>query len=210
MIRVLITDDHAVVRKGLTEILARELDGAVCDEAETAEQAIAKVRGQQWDIMILDIAMPGRSGMDVLRDIRLECRSLPILIFSMHAEDQYARRMLKAGARGYVTKESPLDELLTAIKRVLSGGYYVSPGLAEKLASDLGKDTFQPLHDTLSIREFEVLRMIASGKSVSQIAEELHLSVPTVSTYRVRILEKMRMKNTAELIRYALGNHLVD
>jgi DNA-binding NarL/FixJ family response regulator len=210
LIRVLIADDHAVVRRGLTEILVRELEGAVCDEAENAEQAITKVRDQDWDLLILDIAMPGRSGLDVLRDIRLECRSLPVLIFSMHAEDQYARRMIEAGARGYVTKESPLEELIKATKRLLSGGCYVSPGLAEKLAFDLRKDASQPLHETLSNREFEVLRMLASGKSVSQIAEELNLSVPTVSTYRVRILEKMQMTNTAELIRYALGNRLVD
>jgi two-component system, NarL family, invasion response regulator UvrY len=210
VIRVLIVDDHAVVRRGLKEILVRELEGAVCDEAENADQAIAKVRGQDWELVILDIAMPGRSGLDVLRDIRLERRELPVLIFSMHAEDQCARRMFKAGARGYMNKESPPEELVKAIKRILSGGRYVSPGLAEKLVWDLSEDTWRPAHETLSDREFEVLRMIASGKTVSQIAEELHLSVTTVSTYRGRVLEKMGMTNTAELIRYAFGNHLVD
>ena len=210
MIRVLIVDDHAVVRRGLKEILERELEGSVCDEAENAEHAITKVRGQDWDLVILDIQMPGRSGLDVLRDIRQERRELPVLIFSVHPEDQYARRVLKAGARGYMNKENPPEELIKAIKRILSGGRYVSPTLAEKLAWDLSESTGQQVHEILSDREFEVLRMIAYGKTVSLIAEELHLSVATVSTYRARILEKMRMTNTAELIRYAFSNHLVD
>jgi DNA-binding NarL/FixJ family response regulator len=208
--RVLIVDDHAVVRRGLKDILVRELEGAVCDEAENSEQAIAKVRGQDWELVILDIAMPSRSGLEVLRDIRRERRKLPVLIFSMHAEDQYARRMLKAGAHGYMNKESPPEELVRAIKRILSGGRYVSPALAEKLAWDLSEDTRRPVHETLSDREFEVLLMIASGKTGTQIAQELHLSVTTVSTYRARILEKMGMATTGELMRYALRNHLVD
>jgi len=210
MIRVLIVDDHAVVRRGLKEILTRELDGSVCDEAENAEQAIAKVRSQNWELVILDIAMPGRSGLDVLADIRQECVELPVLIFSMHPEDQYARRALKAGARGYMNKEIPPDQLVRGIKRILSGGRYVSPALAEKLAWDLGEGNQGQVHEILSDREFEVLRMIACGKTVSVIAEELHLSVATVSTYRGRILEKMRMTHTAELIRYAFSHHLVD
>jgi DNA-binding NarL/FixJ family response regulator len=210
MIRILIVDDHAVVRRGLKEILTRDLDGSVCDEAANAEQTINKVRGQNWELVILDIAMPGRSGLDVLRDIRQEFPELPVLIFSMHAEDQYARRVLKAGARGYMNKESPPEELIRAIKRILSGGRYVSLALAEKLAWDLSESTGQQVHEILSDREFEVLRMIAYGKTVSLIAEELHLSVATVSTYRARILEKMRMTNTAELIRYAFSNHLAD
>ena len=210
MIRVLIVDNHAVVRRGLKEILERELEGSICDEAENAEHAITKVRGQDWDLVILDIQMPGRSGLDVLRDIRQERRELPVLIFSVHPEDQYARRVLKAGARGYMNKENPPEELIKAIKRILSGGRYVSPTLAEKLAWDLSESTGQQVHEILSDREFEVLRMIAYGKTVSLIAEELHLSVATVSTYRARILEKMRMTNTAELIRYAFSNHLVD
>ena len=210
MIRVLIVDNHAVVRRGLKEILERELEDSVCDEAENAEHAITKVRGQDWDLVILDIQMPGRSGLDVLRDIRQERRELPVLIFSVHPEDQYARRVLKAGARGYMNKENPPEELIKAIKRILSGGRYVSPTLAEKLAWDLSESTGQQVHEILSDREFEVLRMIAYGKTVSLIAEELHLSVATVSTYRARILEKMRMTNTAELIRYAFSNHLVD
>src|SRR5579863_7451252 len=173
MIRVLIADDHAVVRRGLNEILTRWLEGAVCDEAENADQAMAKVRSQDLDLVILDIAMPGRSGLDVLRDIRAERQDLPVLIFSMHPEDQYGRRMLKAGARGYMNKESAPEELIKAIKRVLAGGRYVSPALAEKLARDLSDAEAQPVHEVLSDREFEVMVMIASGKTVSQIAEEL-------------------------------------
>ena len=210
MIRVLIVDNHAVVRRGLKEIIERELDISVCDEAENAEQAIAKVRGQDWDLVILDIKMRGRSGLDVLKDIRQERRELPVLIFSIHPEDQYARRVLKAGARGYMNKEIPPEELIKAIKRILSGGRYVSPALAERLAWELSEDAGRQVHETLSDREFEVLRMIANGKTVSQIAEELHLSGATVSTYRGRILEKMRLTNTAELIRYAFSNHLVE
>jgi two-component system, NarL family, invasion response regulator UvrY len=210
MTRILIVDDHAVVRRGLKEILTRGFEGSVCDEAENGEQAIAKVRSQVWELVILDIAMPGRSGLDVLRDIRQGSRELPVLILSMHAEDQYARRVLKAGARGYMNKESPPEELIKAIKRILSGGQYVSLALAEKLAFDLREDTGRQAHEILSDREFEVLRMIGCGKTVSLIAEELHLSVATVSTYRGRILEKMRMTNTAELIRYAVSNHLAD
>lgn len=210
MIRVLIVDDHAVVRRGLKEILERELDSSVCDEAANAEQAIAKIRAEDWDLVILDIKMSGRGGLDVLSDIRQERRELPVLVFSVHPEDQYARRVLKAGARGYMTKETPPEELIKAIRRILSGGRYVSPALAERLALDLSEDTGRQVHEALSDREFQVLRMIASGKTVSQIAEELHLSGATVSTYRGRILEKMRLTNTAELIRYALSNHLVD
>ena len=209
MIRVLIADDHAVVRRGLSEILTRGLEDTVCDEAENAEQAMAKVRSQDLDLVILDLAMPGRSGLDILRDIRAERPNLPVLIFSMHPEDQYGRRMLKAGARGYMNKESAPEELIKAIKRILAGGRYVSPALAEKLARDLSDVEERPVHEALSDREFEVLVMIASGKTITQIAEELHLSVTTVSTYRARILEKMEMTTSAELMRYAFGNHLV-
>ena len=210
MIRILIVDNHAVLRSGLKEILERELAGSVCEEAENAVNAITKVRTQDWDLVILDIKMPGRSGLDALQDIQQERRELPVLIFSMHPEDQYARRVLKAGARGYMNKEAPPEELIKAIRRLLSGGRYVSPALAERLARDLSDGTWRLAHETLSDREFEVLRMIAYGKTVSLIAEELHLSESTVSTYRARILEKMRMTNTAELIRYAVSNHLVD
>ena len=210
MIRVLIADDHAILRRGLKEILLRELDGVICGEAENAEQILEQVQSRDWDLIILDITMPGRSGLDVMRDLKAVRPKLPVLFLSMHPEDQYGKRVLKAGAAGYMNKESAPEELIKAIHKVLSGGRYVSPVLAEKLAVDLNKDSGRPIHEALSDREFEVLRMIASGRTVTQIAEELHLSVPTVSTYRARILEKMNMTTTAELMHYALRNHLVD
>ena len=209
MIRILIADDHAILRRGLKEIL-RELEGAVCDEAENAQQVLDQVQSQEWDVVILDITMQGRSGLDLLRDLKRLRPKLPVLVLSMHPEDQYGKRVLKAGASGYMNKESAAEELIKALRKVLAGGRYVSPALAEKLAFDLNEDRGRPIHEALSNREFEVLRMIASGKTVSQIAEELHLSVPTVSTYRARILEKMNMTTTAELMHYALRNHLVD
>jgi two-component system invasion response regulator UvrY len=208
--RVLIADDHAILRRGLKEILARELEGAVCGEAKNAQEVLAKVQSDQWDLVILDLSMPGRSGLDVLRDIKGMRPKLPILVLSMHPEDQYGKRILKAGASGYMNKESAPEELIKAIRKVLAGGRYVSPALAEKLVMDLNEDITRPVHEALSDREFEVLRMIASGKTVTQIAENLHLSVATVSTYRARILEKMKMTTTAQIMHYALSNHLVD
>jgi two-component system invasion response regulator UvrY len=210
VISVLIADDHAILRGGLKEILVRGIEGAVCGEAKDAQQVLAQVQSQNWDLVILDVSMPGRSGLDLLRDLRVARPKLPVLILSMHPEDQYGRRMLSAGASGYLEKENAPEELIKAIRKVLAGGRYVSPALAEKLAFDLNQDHGQALHETLSDREFEVLRMIASGKKVTEIAEQLHLSVTTVSTYRSRILEKMKMATTAELIRYALRNQLVD
>ena len=210
MIRILIADDHAILRRGLKEILVRELEGAVCGEAEDAQQVLAQLQSQEWDVVILDITMQGRSGLDALRDLKTLHPKLPVLVLSMHPEDQYGRRVLKAGAAGYMNKESAPEELIKALRKVLAGGRYVSPALAERLAIDLSKDTRLAAHEELSDREFEVLRMIASGRTVSQIAEELHLSVPTVSTYRARILEKMNMTTTAELMHYALRNHLVE
>ena len=210
MIRVLIADDHAILRRGLREILMRELDGVVCGEAENAQQVLAQVQNQNWDLAIVDITMPGRSGLDVLRDLQRVQPGLPVLVLSMHPEDQYGKRVLKAGASGYMNKESAPEELIKAIRKVLAGGRYVSPVLAEKLAVEWGTNAGRPLHDNLSDREFEVLRMIALGKTISQIAAELHLSTTTVSTYRARILEKMNMTTTAELMRYALRNDLVD
>jgi len=210
VIRVLIADDHAILRRGLKEILVRELDAVTCGEAEDAQQVLTEVQNRAWDLVILDISMPGRSGLDLLGDLQKTKPKLPVLILSMHAEDQYGKRVLKAGAAGYMNKESAPEELIKAIQRVLAGGRYVSPALAEKLALALHHDTGRPVHETLSSREFEILRMIASGKTVSQIATELHLSPTTVSTYRTRILGKMNMATTAELIRYALQSHLVD
>jgi DNA-binding NarL/FixJ family response regulator len=209
MIQILIVDDHAILRRGLKEILEREFRDVSIGGAGTAEQALAQLGSEKWDLVILDITMPGRSGVDVLRHLKALRPKLPVLVLSMHPEDQYGKRVLKAGASGYMNKESAPEELIKAVRKLLSGGRYVSPTLAETLAVDLGRDDGTPAHERLSDREFEVLRKMASGKTVGQIAQELHLSVPTVSTYRARILEKMGMSNTAELIRYALSHHLV-
>jgi len=210
MIKILVADDHAIMRRGLKEILVRELKEVKCGEAENAEQLLELVRKQAWDLVILDVSMPGRSGLDVLADLRKAQPKLPVLVLSMHPENQLAKRALKAGASGYMNKEAAPEELIRAIQKVLAGGLYVSPVLAERLAVDVRDGTGGPLHEALSNREFEVLRMLASGKTVTQIADELHLSVATVSTHRARILEKMDMTTTAELIRYAVRNNLVD
>jgi DNA-binding NarL/FixJ family response regulator len=210
MLRILIADDHPIVRRGLIEILLRELKDAICGEAENAQQVLAQVEGCAWDLVILDVSMPGRSGIDVLVELKRAHPKLPVLVLSMHPEDQYGKRVLKTGASGYMNKDSAPEELIKAIRKVLAGGRYVSPALAEKLALDLSENPAQLPHETLSDREFEVLRMIASGKTVSQIAEGLHLSVATISTYRARILAKMNMTTTAELMHYAFQNHLVE
>jgi two-component system, NarL family, invasion response regulator UvrY len=210
VIRVLIADDFPVLRRGLKEILMRELDGVTCGEAGNGEQVLDQIQSHDWDLLILDITMPGRGGLDVLRNLKALRPKLPVLVLSMHPENQYGKRVLKAGASGYMNKECAPEELMKAVGKLLGGGRYVSPALAETLALDLSRDDGRPAHETLSDREFEVLRKIASGKTVGQIAEELHLSVPTVSTYRARILEKMSLSTTAELMHYALSNHLVD
>jgi two-component system invasion response regulator UvrY len=209
-ITILIADDHAILRRGLKEILADELEGAILDEAGNAQEVLAQVQSRAWDLLILDITMPGRSGLDLLRDLQQLQPKLPVLVLSMHPENQYAKRVLRTGAAGYMNKETAPKELVKAVRKVLGGGRYVSAALAEKLAADLSADAARLPHERLSDREFEVLRMIASGKTASQIAEELHLSVTTVSTYRARILEKMGMTNNAEIMRYAMDNRLVD
>src|SRR5580700_8388951 len=210
MIKVLLADDHAIVRGGLKEILQRHMESVECGEAENAEQVLAQVRERSWDLLILDITMPGRSGLDIITDLKLLRPQLPVLVLSMMPEDQFGKRVLRAGAFGYLKKESAPEELIEAIRKLLAGGRYVSPALAEKLVLDLDDGGNRPLHEGLSAREFEILVMLGSGKTVSQIAEELHLSATTVSTYRARILEKMNMSTTAELMRYAFRNHLVD
>jgi two-component system, NarL family, invasion response regulator UvrY len=210
VIRVLIADDHPVVRRGLKEILVHHLEGVVSGEAENAQQVLAEVQRRSWDLLILDITMPGRSGYDILGDLKQLQPKLPILVLSMHPEDQYAKRALTAGARGYLKKESAPEELIQAVRKLLAGGRYVSPTLAEQFARDLHESADRPVHDTLSPRELEILLMIGSGKTLSKIAEELHLSVTTVSTYRARLLEKMNMATTAELMRYVIRNHLAD
>ena len=210
MIRVLIADDHAVVGRGLIDILRRELPDLACGEAENAEQVISAVGRESWDLLILDISMPGPSGLDVLRKVRAEHPQLPVLVLSMYPEDQYGRRVLQAGAAGYLTKSSAADELITAVRRILGGRRYVSANLAERLAVDLQAKSDKPLHDALSNREFEVMRLIAGGKTNSEIADLLSVSDKTVSTYRTRIFDKLQLRTTADLVRYALDHHLVD
>ena len=208
--RILITDDHAVVRQGLKLILADHFRRAVFGEARNAQEALNRVWKEKWDVVILDITMPGRSGLDVLKEIKRSRPKLPVLVLSMHPEDQFAVRMLKTGAAGYLTKESAGEELVGAINKVIAGGRYISPSLAERMASYLDVDVHKAPHERLSDREFLILRMIASGKSVGQIAKELSLSPSTVSTYRGRILEKTDMKNNSELTSYAVQKGLVD
>ena len=207
--KILIADDHAVVRHGLRQILADEFKRAEFGEAKNGQEALSSVWKDKWDVVILDITMPGRSGLEVLREIKKSKPKLPVLVLSMHPEDQFAVRVLKAGAAGYMTKESAPQELVGAIKKVMAGGRHISPSLAELMAVYITADSKRPPHELLSNREFQVLRLIASGKTVSAIAKELSLSVRTVSTYRSRILEKMGMKTNAELTHYAINNQLV-
>ncbi len=210
MINILIADDHTIVRKGLKQILAETPDMVVADEASNGFEVMEKIRKNHFDVLLLDISMPGKSGLDILKELKAESPKLPVLVLSMYPEEQYAIRVLRAGAAGYLTKESAPDELVVAMRKVAQGKKYVSPSLAEKLALDLEMDTTKPLHETLSDREYQVLCMIASGKTVGEIAEGLSLSAKTVSTYRARILEKMNMKNNSELTHYAIQNKLVD
>jgi DNA-binding NarL/FixJ family response regulator len=210
MIRILVTDDHAIVREGLKQILGEVDDMAVRAEAASGQEALAKIRSGAFDVVLLDISLPGRSGLEILKEIKEERPKLPVLILSMHAEEQYAVRALRAGASGYVTKASAPEELIEAIRKVSNGRKYVSASLAEKLAGDLEVDTRRPPHESLSDREYQVMLMLAGGKSVTEIAAELCLSVKTISTYRTRVMEKMNMKKNAELTLYAVQNHLVD
>lgn len=208
--KILLTDDHAVVRQGLKLILADRFKRAVFGEARNAQEAFASVAREKWDVVVLDVTMPGRSGLEVLKEIKRLRPKMPVLILSMHPEDQFAVRMLKTGAAGYLTKESAGAELVGAIEKVVAGGRYISSSLAERMASYLDMDVQKAPHERLSDREFLILRMIASGKIVSQIAKELSLSVKTISTYRARVLEKMDLKNNAELTRYAMQKGLVQ
>lgn len=210
MIKILIADDHPVVRKGLREIIEETSDMEVTDEASNGQEVLAKVFKKDFDVVLLDISMPGRSGLDILKELKSQLPKIAVLVLSIHPEEQYAVQVLKAGAAGYLTKKSAPEELVTALRKVSTGGKYVSPSLAEKLASALETGIEKPPHETLSAREYEVMRKIASGKTVTEIARELFLSPKTISTYRTRILEKMGMKNNAELIRYAIKNRLVD
>jgi DNA-binding NarL/FixJ family response regulator len=209
MIRALIVDDHALLRRGLVALLSDEFGGAQCGEASDAEQALEQLGRKQWDVALLDITLPGKSGLDLLQEFKAARPELPVLVLSVHSEDQFAVRVLKAGAEGYMTKESAPEELVKAIRKILSGGQYVSPTLAEKLALRVRRDFKRTPHETLSDREYEVMCGIASGKTVTEIAGELSLSVKTISTYRARILEKLGVKNSAEITRYAIRNNLV-
>jgi DNA-binding NarL/FixJ family response regulator len=210
MLRVLIADDHAVVRQGLRQILSDIPELTEVGEVQNGEDALSKVRAEPWDVLVLDMSMPGRGGLDVLKDVRRVRPSTRVLVLSMHPEDQFAVRLLKAGAAGYLTKESAPDELVTAVRKVMSGGKYVSATLAEKLAFDMDRDVDKPAHEALSDREFQVLRMLATGKTVQQIADELLLSAKTISTYRARILEKLNLKSNAEMIHYSIQNRLIE
>src|SRR5215510_5866066 len=210
MIKVCVVDDHAVVREGLKRIIAENPGMAVTAEAGDGHEALKVIQSEPCDVVLLDITMPNRSGLDVLKQLHSESPRLPVLVLSMHSDDQYAVRVLRAGAAGYLTKESAPARLVQAIRKVVRGGKYVSPTLAERLVYDLDSDSTKAAHEILSDREYQVLCMIASGKTVTQISEELGLSVKTISTYRVRLLEKLNMKNNAELTRYAIKEGLVD
>lgn len=209
-IKILIADDHAVVREGLKQILTDTPGMNIAGEAANAQEVLKKVRSGDWDVLILDLSMPGSSGLDTLKEVKRERPKLPVLVLSIHSEDQYAERVLRAGGSGYMTKDCAVDELISAIRKVYNGGKYVSSQLAEKLAFELENDSERPLHETLSDREYHVMRRIASGKTVKEIADELSLSVKTISTYRVRVLRKMKLKNNAEVIHYTIQNALVD
>jgi two-component system invasion response regulator UvrY len=208
--KILIADDHAVVREGLKQVLSENADLIVAAEASTGQEVIDKIAKNDFDLIVLDISMPGRGGLDILKEIKIQKPKLPVLVLSMYPEEQYAVRVLKTGASGYLTKESAPDELVRAIRQISQGKKYVSPSLAEKLALDLEISSDRPPHETLSDREYQVMCMIASGKTLKEISEELSLSIKTISTYRTRIMEKMKMKSNAELTHYAIKNRLVD
>ncbi len=209
MIRILIADDHTIVRKGLRQILAEEFTDAHIQEVSDADELITMVIKEKWDVVISDLSMPGKSGLEALQYIKQHMPEIPVLILSIHPEEQYAIRVLKAGASGYLSKDTAPDELVNAVHRVLLGKRYITVSMAEKIADTLNKDSEKKLHETLSAREFNVFKMIASGKAVSEIADSLSLSVTTVSTYRARIMAKMNMKTNANLTLYAIENNLL-
>jgi len=210
MIRILIADDHFIVREGLKQIVSEVPDMIVLDEARDGQEALKKALTKDFDIVILDISMPFKSGLDVLKELKEQKPATNVLVLSVHSEENYALRVLKAGASGYLTKESAPDELVMAIRRVSQGRKYITSSLAEKLAGMIEKPTDAPLHSTLSEREFRVLCMIAAGRSIKEISEELFLSIKTISTYRSRILQKMGLRNNSELIRYSIENGLTS
>lgn len=209
MIRVFIADDHTIVREGIKQILMQFSDMGVVGEAENGPQLLKSLRKVPCDIVLLDISMPGRNGIEYLKDLKNLKPELPVLVLSMHPEKHYALRALKAGAAGYLTKKSATRELITAIRKVIEGGKYISTSMAEKIAMALDDSSDQPLYKNLSDREFQVLHMIASGKTITEIAQELNLSVQSISTYRSRILSKLDMRTNADIIYYAISNNLV-
>ncbi len=203
---ILVADDHAIVRKGLIQLLREEYPFSDVTEASDSVEVLEKIKGKVWDIILLDISMPGRSGVETLKQLRSDGIKAPILMLSMHPEEQYAVRVLKAGASGFLNKESATEELVAAVRKVLSGRKYITASLAEKLAEGASDNSNKPLHDLLSDREMQVFHLIASGKAVSEIAEQISLSVNTISTYRSRILEKLSLKNNADMTRYAIDH----
>ena len=209
-LRILIVDDHPIVRQGLKQTLADATDVGEIGEASNGQGALDLVRESDWDAVVLDIGLPGRGGIEILKDIKRARPHLPVLILSMHPEELHATQVFKAGGSGYLNKESASDELTSAIRKVAKGGRYVSTSLGERLAQELAGDSERPVHERLSDREYQIMWMIASGKTVGEVAEQLFLSPNTVSTYRARILRKMNMKSNAELMHYAIAHHLVD
>ena len=210
MIKILIADDHPIVRQGLRQILSDISDMEIAGEAVNAQETLDQVRVGGWDVLVLDITMPDRSGFDILKELKHEQPDLPVLVLSIHGEEQFAVRVLKAGASGYLTKENAPAELIKAIRKVVDGGKYISRSLAETLAFNLDVASGRPPHEALSNREFQVMQMMASGKTLTEISEELLLSAKTVSTYRTRLLEKMNLTTNAEIIRYAIENGLIE
>lgn len=210
MIRILIADDHAIVRSGLKQLLSEPVDFNVAGEAANGLEALAQIREQPFDVLLMDMSMPGRSGIELIKMVKATMPKLAILVLSMHKEEQYAVRALKAGARGYLTKETATDQLVAAIRKVAGGGVFISSGVAERLALELGGNHEAAPHTLLSDREFQIFKMIASGDPIGGIADELSLSIKTVSTHKTRILQKMKMTRSAELIHYAIRHQLVD
>jgi two-component system invasion response regulator UvrY len=207
--RILIADDHAVVRRGLKEILASESDMDVVGEAKNGDEALELVRKLDWDVAVLDFSMPGRSGVELIKEIKRRHPGRPVLVLSMLPEEAHAAQVFKAGGSGYINKESAGEELTAAIRKVANGGKYVSANFAEKLATDLAPDAEKPLHESLSDREYRVMWLLASGKQINQIAAEMFLSPSTISTYRARILKKLKLTDNAALVRYAVKQQLV-
>lgn len=210
MIKVFIADDHAVVREGIKHIFSEAPEIHVAGEASNGQEVLETIWEKNYDLLLLDIAMPGRDGLEVLKEVKMQKPKLPVLILSMFPEEQYALRALKSGASGYLTKDSIPNELLKAVRKVLRGGIYISSSFSEKLLTDLASDIKKPLHEMLSDREFQIMRMIAKGKTINEIADELSLSAKTVYTYRARILDKMVMKNNMELTHYVTKYGLID